>query len=179
MRKFNAVLTAVIMVLFLIHAILGAFQMMGIGNTVLKALSWAAMGLAAVHMIIGVRLTADTLRAQKSSGVSYFRENRLFWARRISGFAVMVLLFFHMSAFGYYADGAYRLQWFNTGRLITQILLVVTLAVHIISNVRPVMISFGIRSLKEWAGDILFVLSVLFVFMAAAFIIYYLRWNAF
>ncbi len=178
MRKFNTVLTAVIMVLFLIHAILGSFQMLGTGNTVAKWLSWLSAGLVGVHMIIGVKLTADTLRAQKRSGAVYFRENLLFWSRRISGFAVMVLLMFHFTAFGYYVGEAYRLRWFDTGRLVTQILLVLTLAVHIISNVRPMMIALGIKSLKEWAGDILFVLSVILLFAAAGFIVYYLRWNA-
>lgn len=177
MRKFNAVLTAVIMVFFLVHMILGSFQMMGIGGTVASAISWISAGLVGVHMIIGVKLTVDTLRAQKQAGASYFKENKLFWARRISGFAVMVLLFFHFTAFGKYVEGNYRLEFFNTGRLVTQILLVITLAVHIISNVRPMMISFGIRSLKEWIGDILFVLSVLLLFAAAAFVVYYLRWN--
>lgn len=177
MRKFNTILTAVIMVLFLIHAVLGSFQMLGVGNTVMKTLSWISAGLAGVHMLIGVKLTVDTLRAQKKSGAAYFRENLLFWARRISGFAVMVLLFFHFTAFGYYAGEAYRLRWFDTGKLITQILLVITLAVHIISNVRPMMIALGIKSLKEWIGDILFVISVLLLFAAAGFIVYYLRWN--
>ena len=178
MRKFNTILTAVIMVLFLIHAILGSFQMLGAGNTVAKWLSWISAGLVGVHLIIGVKLTADTFRAQKRSGSAYFRQNLLFWSRRISGFVVMVLLLFHFTAFGYYAGDAYRLRWFDTGRLITQILLVLSLAVHIISNVRPMMIAMGIRSLKEWIGDILFVLSVILLLAAAGFIVYYIRWNA-
>lgn len=177
MRKFNSVLTAVIMVLFLIHAVLGSFQMIGVGGTVLKSLSWASAGLAGLHMLIGIKLTADTLRAQKKSGTAYFKENKLFWARRVSGFAVMVLLFFHFTAFGYYSGEAYRLRWFDTGRLVTQILLVIVLAVHIISNVRPMMIALGIKSLKEWTGDILFVISVLLLFAVVGFIVYYLRWN--
>lgn len=178
MRKFNTILTALILVLFLIHAILGSFQMLGIGNTVMKTLSWISAGLVGVHMLIGIKLTVDTLRAQKKTETAYFRENLLFWARRVSGFAVMVLLFFHFTAFGYYVGEAYRLRWFDTGRLVTQILLVIALAVHIISNVRPMMIALGIKSLRQWIGDILFVISVLLLFAAVGFIVYYLRWNA-
>ncbi len=178
MRKFNTILTALILVLFLIHAILGSFQMFGIGGTVMKTLSWISAGLAGIHMLIGIKLTLDTLRAQKKAGKAYFRENLLFWARRVSGFAVMALLFFHFTAFGYYVGEAYRLRWFDTGRLVTQILLVITLAVHIISNVRPMMIALGIKTLRQWTGDILFVISVLLLFAAAGFIVYYLRWNA-
>ena len=137
------------------------------------------MGLIAVHTVIGIRLTADTLRVRKKTGVGYFRENTLFWARRVSGFAVMVLLVFHITAFGDRSGALYRLQWFDTAKLVTQLLLTGTLALHILSNVKPVLISFGVRSLKERAGDILFILSVLLLFMAAAFIVYYIRWNSF
>jgi len=176
MRKLNAILTALILVLFLAHAILGGFQLLGVGDTSLKVLARAAVVLVVIHTAIGVKLTADSLRVWKKTGVSYWRENRLFWARRLSGLAVMVFLIFHMTIFMGSGD-VYRLQWFTTGRLITQILLVVSLAVHVITNVRPMLISFGVKSLKPYVGDILFVLSVLLLFLAAAFVVYYLRWN--
>ena len=166
-----------ILVLFLLHAIAGGFQMLGVGNTALKAVSWVTMSLIAIHIIIGIKLTADTLIAQRKAGVAYFKENKLFWVRRLSGFAVMLLLFFHFTAFGYYIGDAYRLRWFTFGKLTTQILLVIALAVHVISNIRPVIISFGIKSLKQWIGDILIVLSALLLFMATAFVVYFLRWN--
>ena len=177
MRKWNAILTAAIMALFLLHAIFGAFQLFGVGPTALKAVAWAALVLVAAHTLIGVKLTADSLRVWKQTRVGYFRQNKLFWARRISGFAVMVLLAFHMTAFGTSNGGAYRLRWFTDFKLATQLLLIVTLTLHVLMNVRPMLISFGVRGLKKYAGDILFVLSVLLLFMAAAFVTYYLRWN--
>lgn len=179
MRKWNAVLTAAILVLFLVHAILGGFQLLGVGSTAAKSVAWVCMGLIAAHVAIGVKLTVDTLKVWKRTGVGYFRENTLFWARRISGFAVMVLLAFHLTAFGDNSGAQYRLAWFDTAKLVTQLLLIASLALHIISNVRPMLISFGIRSLRERTGDILFVLSVVMIFLAAAFIVYFLRWNGF
>ena len=178
MRKFNAILTALIFVLFLIHAVLGSFQLMGVGNTAAKWAAWAALVLIAVHTVIGAKLTVDTLRVQRKTGVSYFKENRLFWARRISGLAIMALLAFHLTAFGEMGSGVYRLKWFDTGKLVTQLLLAAALAVHVISNVKPMLIAFGIRSLRARAGDILVILSVLLLFMAAALVVYYLRWNS-
>ena len=179
MRKSNAILTAVILLLFLVHAILGGFQLLGAGSTAVKAIAWLCTALIAAHTVIGVKLTADTLRVRKKTGVGYFRENTLFWARRVSGFAVMVLLVFHLTAFGDNSGVRYRLQWFDTAKLVTQLLLIAVLALHILSNVKPMLISFGIRSLKDRAGEILLILSVLLLFMAAAFIVYYLRWNSF
>ena len=176
MRKLNAILTAVIMVLFLVHGIMGAFVLTGIGENAMKAAGYICMGLIVVHAVIGILLMRETFRAAKASGVSYPKENRLFWARRISGFALLVLMFFHIGAFGYAGENGFRLRYFGAFRLAAQLLLVAALAVHIISNVKPALISFGIRPLKGRSGDILFVLSVLLLFMAGAFVIYYLRW---
>ena len=177
MRKWNAVLTAVILVLFLIHAILGSFQLFGIGNTAGKAIARAAEILIWIHVLIGVKLTVDTLRAQHKAGARYFRENALFWARRISGFAVMVLLLFHFNAFGDNSGPLYRLRVFDSTKLISQLLLVLSIALHVITNVKPALIAFGIKSWKARTGEILAILSVLLLVIAAAFIVYYLRWN--
>ena len=177
MRKWNAVLTAVILVLFLIHAILGSFQLLGTGSTAGKSIARAAEVLIWIHVLIGVKLTVDTLRIQHKTGARYFRENALFWARRISGFAVMVLLVFHFGAFGDNSGPLYRLRVFDSAKLVAQLLLVLAIAVHVITNVKPALISFGIKSWKARTGEILAIISVLLLVMAAAFIVYYLRWN--
>lgn len=180
MRRFNAALTAVILLLFLVHGIEGGFQLMGFrgASSFQKTLAWITAGLITVHMLIGVKLTADTLQVRKKTGVSYFKENALFWARRISGFAVMILLLFHITAFGGGSGGRVRLLRFTSFRLAVQLLLTAAIAVHVISNVKPMLIALGIPDLKRRAGDILAVLSVLLLFMAFAMIVYYIRWNS-
>ena len=177
MRKLNAILTAAILVLFILHGVLGAFQMLGLGTVTMRTLAWTLLGLIGIHTIIGLKLTWDSLRVWKKTGAPYFRENLLFWARRIAGLAVMVLLAFHVTAFGYTTEGVFRLKWFDGFKLAAQLLLVIALAVHVITNVRPMLISFGIKRLKPRAQDILFVLSALLLLMAAAFVVYYIRWN--
>lgn len=179
MRKWNGILTLLILVLFLLHGILGSFQMMGVGAVAVKKMAWATLGLAAFHAFIGLKLTWDTLKAQKAAGAAYIRENILFWTRRISGFAVMLLLGLHLLAFGHHVNGVIRLRWFTVGKLTTQILLLAAIGVHILSNVRPLLIAFGCKGFRRWMGDILFVLSVLILFMALAFVVYFLRWNVF
>lgn len=178
MRKVNAVITALIMILFVAHGVLGAFQMIGVGGTAHKVIAQAAFILVVVHALVGFKLTMDSWKVQRKTGVSYRKENRLYSARRISGFAILVLLVFHMTAFTTKVDGATRLVYFDAFRLACQILLVLAILVHVISNAKPMLISFGIRSLRERVFDILFVISVLLLFMAFAFVIYYLRWRA-
>ena len=177
MRKWNAILSLSALVLLLLHGILGSFQLMGAGGTAVKALAWIAVVLVAIHAVLGVKFTVDSLRVWKRTGAGYFRENRLFWARRISGFALLVFLCFHVAAFSAGGDGAYRLQWFTQAKLVLQILLAASLAVHILTNIRPLMLSLGVKGGRKWLGDLLFVLAVLLLFMAAAFVVYYLRWN--
>ena len=177
MRKWNGVITAGILVLFLAHAVMGSFQLYGVGNTALRHTARAAMILVVIHAVISAKLTLDTIRTVRRTGAPYIRQNLLFWARRVSGFALLVFLVLHMTAFSTGGGGAYRLKWFNTGRLVTQILMVLTLGIHLISNIKPALITFGIRGLKSKTGHILFALSVLLLFMAGALIVYYLRWN--
>lgn len=179
MRKWNGILSAGILLLFLIHGILGAFQLMGSGHVISKVLAWTMAVLILIHTVIGIILTARTLRIQKRTGAPYFRHNLLFWARRLSGFLIMLLLLFHVSAFTADSEAGWRLKWFDTGKLISQILLTASIAVHVISNAKPALITFGVRGLRRFAGDILFIMTVLLLFMAAAFVVYYLRWNSF
>ncbi len=179
MRKFNAILTALIMVLFLLHAVFGAMELVGAGYNALKIAARVCFVLVVVHTVIGIKLTVDTLRVSRKTGVSYLRENRLFWARRISGLAVMILLCFHMFAFGKTTDGVFQLKPFTTVKLTAQILLVLSIALHVLTNIRPALIAFGARGLKRHTGDILIVLSIVLLVFITAFIIYYLHWHSF
>jgi len=181
MRKCNAVLSMGILVMFLIHAIAGGFQLSGImagGSAVMQAVAWIMLVMIVMHMLIGCKLTADTLKACKKSGTSYYKENKLFWLRRSSGFAVMIFILLHVLIFlGRNENGVYRLSYFGTLQLISQILLVISIAVHVLTNIRPLMIAVGTKSYFKILMDILFILSVIFILSGIAFVIYYLRWN--
>ena len=182
MRKWNAVLSMGILVLFLIHAIAGAFQLSGVipgGSTIMQKLACAMVCLIFIHFAVGIKLTVDTLTAIKKSGTSYFKENKIFWVRRISGFAVMLFVIFHIIIFLGTNKGAYRLNLFEGMQLASQLFLVLSVAVHVVTNIKPLMISLGAKSYKVFLTDIILILSVLLMFTGIAFIIYYLRWNVF
>jgi len=181
MRRANGILAMAILVLFLIHMVAGAFQMAGVfpgGNRVLNILAYITVALIAAHAAIGIKLTCDTIRAIKKSGVSYLRENKKFWACRLSAGVVLITVCFHTVEFLGTNDGAYRLNFFGGPQLFVNILMVAGIAVHVITAIRPSLITFGIKSLAKYALDILIVLSVILLFAAAAFIIYYIRWAA-
>ena len=183
MRKWNALLCMSILVLFLIHGIAGGFQLTGIlpgGNRFLSIAAYTMTVMVLVHAVLGIILTVQTLKAQKQAGVSYFRENTLFWLRRISGFAVMFLLLSHVLIFeGTKRGGVFRLHFFGRLQLLSQILMVLAVAVHVLTNIKPLMTALGIRKYRRFLLDLLLILSVLLLFAGVAFVIYYLRWQAF
>ncbi len=177
MRKWNGILTAVMMILFLAHAIMGSFQLIGAGNVISRTVSYLLAAVIFVHALLGAVLTARTLKTIRASGAGYFRKNKLFWAGRVSGFAILAFLIFHLTAFSDRSAPVYRLVPFTAARLATQLLLILTIAVHVLINVRPAFITMGVRGHRRWAADILFVLSVILLFAVLAMLIYYLRWN--
>lgn len=74
-------------------------------------------------------------------------------------------------------DGAYILFPFTTVKLIAQLLLIASLAVHLMINIRPLLVSLGIIRFRERRGDLYLILSVIFLFSATAVILYYVGWQ--
>lgn len=177
MRKANAVITALIMLIFVLHAVTGSLNLMNIAPIITRIEAYIMLGLICIHAVISVILTVKSVKVWKSTNAPYFKENILFWTRRLSGLVIMILIAFHTTAFRSVSNTSVTLPHFDVFRLITQLLLVASIAVHVITNVKPMLISFGIRKLKPRAGDLLFFISVLLLVAAAAFIIYFIRWN--
>ena len=177
MRKINTILSVLLLVIFMLHGLMGSFMLLGIGSSAGKILAWVGVAVLAAHTVIGVILTIKTLKIFKNAGNSYLKQNAVFWARRASGLAILILMFFHIGLFGGVQDGMYILFPFTTVKLITQLLLVAALFIHLFINIRPLLVSLGIISYKERRGDIYLILSVLLLFSAGAVIIYYIGWH--
>ena len=177
MRKINTILSVLLLVIFMLHGLMGSFMLLGIGSSAGKILAWVGVAVLAAHTVIGVILTINTLKISQNAGNSYLKQNAIFWARRASGLAILILMFFHIGLFGGVQDGIYILFPFTTVKLITQLLLVAALFIHLFINIRPLLVSLGIISYKERRGDIYLILSVLLLFSAGAVIIYYIGWH--
>lgn len=177
MRKINTILSLALLIIIALHGIMGSFMMLGIGSSAGKILAWTGVAVLSAHTVIGVILTIQTLKVSKKTGSSYLKQNAVFWARRASGLAILLLMFFHIGLFGGVQDGVYILFPFTTVKLIAQLLLIASVFIHLFINVRPLLISLGIMSDKEKRGDIYLILSVLLLFCAGAVIIYYIGWH--
>ena len=179
MRRINAILGPVMIILLLIHAITGAFQLASVipgGSVIRSILSWMLAAFVLVHAVIGIWLTVQTLHTLKKAGRSYFRENGTFWLARISGFALLLFITYHILIFTGSAGEIFRLHSFGGLQLAAHILLIISLILHLVTNIKPLFIALGIGN-RTYLRDIMIVLSILMLVSAAAFIYYYLRWN--
>ena len=77
---------------------------------------------------------------------------------------------------GHGSGGAFRLNVFDLPQLIMSILLVISVLVHIVTNIRPLMIALGSRGAKDFIADMAVIFSVLLLVSGAAFVVYYVRW---
>ena len=96
MRKLNTVLSVLLIIIFGIHGVMGGFMLIGTGKSAGKVLAWIGVSILAVHAAIGVYLTVKSLKTAINTDKKYLRENKVFWARRASGLAILILLFFHI-----------------------------------------------------------------------------------
>ena len=180
MRKANSLISITVLLLFLIHAIAGALQLMGFlpgGIRILTMVDRLMLTLICVHAVIGLKLMIDAWLVRKKTGVHYQKENRIFWIRRDSGLALILLIAAHVIQFLGKPGEVYRLKDFGLPQLIWMLLFVLALMVHLLANIRPLLISLGIAGGRPFLRDLLWILSLVLVFAGAAFVVYYLRWN--
>lgn len=179
MRKINAILGPAMILLFLIHGISGAFQLYGLiggGSVIRTALSHLLLVLVGIHAVIGIILTVQTLKNCRQEGRSYFKNNERFWISRISGFALLFLIAYHVLTFSAESGEVFRLRMFGGAQLAAHILMALVLLIHLLTNIRPLFIALGLEN-RKYLKDILIVLSIILLVCAAAFFIYFLRWN--
>ena len=177
LKQANALVSAAILVLFAFHGIGNALQLFGVGSVVPEAIGWTMVGLACAHTAIGVVLTARTLREQARAGTAYPGLNKRFWAVRASGLALVVCVAFHVLVFGGPQGEFVRLAFFGHAELAMHLLLVASLAVHVLCNLEPLLIDLGLPAPHGRAADAVVVFALLLVIMAAAFVFYFVRWS--
>ena len=177
MRRLNIILIAGMFLTFLLHGITGALTISGGNSDVNKIAAWICVFFVALHVIVTTILTVKTLHAIHKTKAGYFKNNIMFWIRRISGFTILIPLLMHLFIFNVPPTDIYRLKAFDTGRFISQLLMVLTISLHVLTNIKPFMLAIGAKNYKKIIINTLFVLAILFLLFAVAFCIYYLRWN--
>lgn len=91
MRKLNTILSVLLLFICLLHGLMGSFMLLGISSGAGKFLAWIGVGILAAHTVLGLLLTAQIFRASRYGGKPYGKQNALFWARRASGLAILLI----------------------------------------------------------------------------------------
>lgn len=166
MRKINNILVHIIIALFLLHGVMGSLILLGVSTISFRVLSYIMLMVVIMHAIISMISTLRALEGGQKSKKWYLRQNAGFWTKRISGLSILVLLFFHMTAYTR-----------SNRTMIAQLLFILAIFVHLAVSVRSMLIARGTIHLKDRRIDCMFVLSVMILFFAIAIITYYMGWQ--
>lgn len=177
MRKWNNILTRIIILLFLLHGLMGSLLLLGFSTISCTYLSWILFALVLLHGIIGMVSTVTAIKSGKKSGSWYFGQNIAFWTKRISGIAIMLLLIFHITAYTTTVNGQFFLKEFTLVRLFSQLLFILAIFIHLAVSIKSMLIARGIIKFKERTIDWMLVLSVMMLFFTVAVISYYIQWQ--
>lgn len=177
MRKWNNLLARVIILLFLFHALMGSLMLLGISKVSLKPLSWFLLSVVSVHGILGIIATIPAIKTARKTGQWFFKENAAFWTKRISGIAIMLLLSLHITAYTTSVNGKFFLKEFTTGRLAAQILLILSIFIHLMVSIKSMLIAKGTIKFKERTVDWMLILSIMMIFFTIAVVAYYIQWQ--
>ncbi|MBQ9058220.1 MAG: hypothetical protein IJ125_03430 [Atopobiaceae bacterium] len=177
MRKVNAIVSAALLIVFILHAVSGALLLSGASAQPQVIFSRILTLLLLVHLVIGVVLTVDGFRAIRASGVHYREATTRLLAVRLSGLAIAVFIGAHVASLWMPAGDVQRMSEFGLLQLVMNIAFVVAVAVHILCNIRPLLISLGIPLSSPRVLDIAIALSVVLCAGGIAFIIYFIRWQ--
>ena len=178
LRQLNAILTVLIFVLFLLHGIAGAFRLLEVSGISPALFARALVTLCVIHALIGIILTVDTVRASRAKGHSYVRLNARFWASRVSGLAIALLIACHVMQFMVPSyEGAPRVSYFGPASMACSIGLLLSIAIHVICNVEPLAISLGLAAKRSRLSVVALAISLVLAFMGFAFFCYFLTWS--
>ena len=177
MRKWNNLLARVIILLFLLHALMGSLMLLGISTITLKPLSWLLFGVVILHGIFGIISTIPSIRTARKTGQWFLKENVAFWTKRISGIAILLLLSLHITAYTTSVNGKFFLKEFTMCRMIAQILLILSIFIHLMVSIRSMLIAKGTIKFKERTVDWMLVLSIMMIIFTIAVVAYYIQWQ--
>ena len=126
--------------------------------------AYVFLGFVCVH---GFLALWKALRGKKLRALAaYGRENCRYWLRVASGAAILALALIHRTLWTIHTPFGVLLREFEWPSLLAQFLLLAALGVHVLLNLRPLLIDTGIdpeRRARRWMQ----VIAVLLLLVAA------------
>ena len=170
MRSCGRVVATLLLILFILHSILGATSLTGLSNIGLYPLLLTFQIILAVHIVIGAIYTYRSLHGGQ---INYWHLNKNLWIRRLSGLLVLIAALCHAYLFDHLAF--LGMQTRTALYTATNLILLVSLFVHIKYNAAAYIIAHGARHYNRRVVDFLVFLCVFFFSFAFANIYFYLN----
>lgn len=177
MRKINTILARIILFLLVVHSFMGCLLMLGWSNITLKPLSYLLLGIVCFHAILSILSSVSSIQIGFKSRKWYFKENVSFWIKRITGILILILVWFHISAYTTVVDGKFFLQEFTFIKLISQLSLALCIFIHVGVSLKSLFIVSGNIDFKEKKVDGLLVISIFMIFVVFAILSYFIQWQ--
>ena len=175
MRKLNTIIAALITILFFDHIIFAALYLFGLPAKVFTPVAIFMIILVMIHGVLSMVLTVHAEKAGFKTNARYNKENRTFWLRRTTGVFILVLALFHFYAVNEGSDGLPRIVHMGIFGSLATIVLAISVMIHILINIEPLCISFGIRNYKKAAPFLKALTILLCALVTIAVIVHSLR----
>ena len=140
MKKFNSFLARFMLVLLALHGLMGAFTLLRLTASNWKPLSYILLAALLLHGILGILLSKDAVREGMRTGRWYLKENASFWLIRLSGFIILLSVWFHLTAYTTTVNDVFFLRAFPTLRFFSQINFIAAILIHHLCATKPLMI---------------------------------------
>ena len=177
MRKWNGRLAKLIIVLLLLHAMIGSFALMGLSVVYINPLAYLLAAAVMLHAALGGAATVSSLRSGARGAKWYLRQNSVFWIKRVTGIAILLMAFYHFSVYTGVENGEFVLKEFTAFRMATQIVFVLVIFIHIFVSVKGMLVAGGVVKFRERMWDWILVLSIFMLFFCVAIVTYYITWK--
>ena len=172
MRKLNTIIVLIIMILIIDHIIFGSMHFLGTGASVIKPLAMIMFLLVLIHAVISMIITIRAEKVGFKTKARYNKENRQFWLRRASGMAIVILAFIHAYSMVKNEKGIPNITRMPKALRFSTPLLILSVGIHLLGNIRPLLISLGIRKLDRYEKIIKVLVILITLFAMVANIIY-------
>lgn len=162
MQKFHPILAWLLLLLLIVHLVMGSVTLLTPVFLINKPFVTVFFVLVCLHAVISL---ARMLRKGWARGrFSYPKENWIYWVRVLSGLAIVVLALIHTTLWVVHTPFGVVLRDFGGPSLLAQLLFVAALAVHILLNIRPLLLDSAVDPAgraSRWMRGITVILTAL------------------
>ena len=144
MQRFHVIIAWLILILLILHLIMGSVTLLTPVFLVQSQFATVFLGFVCVHAALAAWkvLRGKGLR----SLTAYAGKNRAYWVRIASGAAILIAAFVHRTLWTIHTPFGVLLRDFEWPSLLAQELLTAALLIHILLNLRPLLMDSGLES---------------------------------